>query len=561
MRPPDRIRRLRGISFLFIFALLFPLLSITQNLKADSIWKEYFQGTILATYSGFLTNDQRGSTYLKLGYDQRWKNVRLKISTRYLTNSLVINYDILEDGKATGKITSFTKRESTDYLSRLFRETYIKFYLSEYVNLSIGKHVITFGQFDFISPIDFVLPFDISDRSIKFTKQENRLPQTSLILSFFTKSQTEIEFIYFPIRESDSIISILSSSPTLVTPNQKYDRENKLILFKPLYVPVFPIFLKDQQQYALRIIQYDEDITYGFTFFLGPSQFPSTYKKILPDSDGDGLFLFNTIMRQDRGDTLGFELAKLVGDFEVKFEIALSNFFYPGLAEFGDHSGDVEFVNDKDYYNNNHIFEGKGQEIIEYMNWIMNNNEGRLYANGSQYLVGIGFDYDTKDWFCNLTFLIFYRVINSRFNEAIRLKENAFPSSVTPFSGVNIRSLTPLPTVNFFRRYSYGIIEYQVGFGLGILGAGVGFSQYHIIKYKDDLKFIIAFEALGLFSSIAARIEANATFGDKTRTDALLPEGPDGTIPFIPTTGRGASLAESNGFVTPSIRIGISYIF
>ena len=545
MSPSVRLRR--GF-FLFIFFFF----SISQSLKADSIWQEHFQASLLVTYSGFLNDDARGSAYFKLGYDQKWKYVRLKISTRYLTNVLALNYDVTEGGIPTGESTSLVTREQTDSYDRFFRETYIKFYLSEHVNLSIGKHIVTFGQFDFISPIDFILPFDVSDRSIKFTKQENRLPQTSLILSFFTKSQTEIEFIYFPTYESDSIISVFTSSPQMLVSNARYDKANQQVLIDRRPAFALPIFLEDQQQYALRIMQYDEEITYGFTFFLGPSQFPNSYRNILPDSDGDGLFLFNTAIRQDRGDTFGFELAKFVGDFEVKFEVAFSNFVYDDLGQFGDSSANVRyFVNDGAYYNSNDVFEGKGKEIVEYMNWIINNNGGKFYTDGSQYVIGLGFDYDTKNWFCNLTFLMFYRVINSRFEEAIDLRSKAFPSSGSPFGGVNLSSLLPLPTINFYRKYPYGVIEYQIGFGAGILGAGFGFSQYHIIKYKDDFKFIIALEALGLFSSFGARREAAAMLSN---------EEVDMTNPFVPDR-IVSSVTESNGFVSPSIRIGISYIF
>ena len=286
---------------IYYFFFLFALIGLTESLLAKEsttdFWDKHFQGNLAFTYTGISNPDYRGNLFFKLGYEDTWGPVKVVLQGRYLLSIVSLNYDVLHNDEVIFGHT-FTREDSTRNANQFFRESYLQFELGDYTTLSIGKQIHTFGQFNIVSFIDLLLlPLDISDRSFKANKVENRLPQLSAKLSFFTLQNTEINLLYLPRIEQDSLfdftLQALRKNPIKVGANFSYNALTQNVNSRKETVQKgeFPN-IDNEASWALRILQYHSSITYGFTLFTGLWQTPIKTTRLLEDLDGDLLYHF-----------------------------------------------------------------------------------------------------------------------------------------------------------------------------------------------------------------------------------------------------------------------------
>ncbi len=525
-------------------------------------WDKHFQGVINFTYTGaenFIGGnnpDVRGSAYIKLGYEDTWGPVKLVLQGRYLVNTLRLRYSVLDETEVVDTY-DFILDEQTDELDVFLREAYLQFAIGQYTTLTLGKQIHTFGQFDILSPIDFLLPFDVSDRSIKFSKIENRLPQLSAKLSFYTLNNVEINFIYFPTFSSDTILEFANENRQPITAAALYDRNTNRVTNRRLALPTI-VDPPHENTYVLRVLNYAPEITYGFTIYSGFSQFPGTKNEILPDNNSDDLHIISSRSESIPILAFGFELAKLIGDYEFKFEILYYENLFTGF-------NNVEldqtkfFVNDVNYYESQEIYKDRAQDIVDYFNWIRENNYSRLYLNTHNVNLGLGFNYTKNDWFVSFSMIIFMNFTHPNFEKGIELLKEAFPEDGLGIgTGLNADSIAPVPVVNFYRSFPKGTWEYQAGLGFGFLTVALGISQYHTFIINENLKLIVAIEALIYFADFGnTRQATNDVNEDSGRPD-------EQTAAMMAAISNEASapltLTAASSFA-PALRLALSYSF
>ena len=79
----------------------------------------------------------------------------------------------------------------------LLQDAALQAYLGESLVLTVGQQTIVWGQLDTFSPVDFLLPVDLTS-PLSFSKVDMRLPVKAAKLSWFPTSRLELQGYYFP---------------------------------------------------------------------------------------------------------------------------------------------------------------------------------------------------------------------------------------------------------------------------------------------------------------------------------------------------------------------------
>ena len=530
-------------------------------------WDKHFQGIINFTYTGVenylgVPNPNvRGSAYIKLSYEDVWGPVKLVLQGRYLFNTLRLRYNVLDEDNIVDSF-DFIRDESTRTFDVFLREAYLQFEMGQYSTLTLGKQIHTFGQFDILSPIDFLLPFDVSDRSIKFGIIENRLPQLSAKLSFYTLNNIEINFIYFPSIVADTLLEFVNENQRPIITDAQHDPITNKVTNERLGFPTI-VDPPHENAYALRVVSYGTEITYGFTIYSGFSQFTGVKNEILPDTNNDNLHIISTETETTPILAYGFELAKFIGDYEFKFEILYYQNLFIG---FNDIALDQTkyFVNDVNYYKNQDRYRDRAQDIVDYFNWIREKNYSQLYLTTHQVNIGFGYNYNKNDWFASVALLIFANFAHPNFEKGIELLDKAFPAvRISIRSTLNASSIAPVPVINFYRSLPKGNWKYQAGLGFGFLSVALGVSQYHNFIIQDNLKIIVAIEAFIYFSDFGNTTQAtNDVNGDTAgELDPATREQAAAMMAAISNSSSTPLRIEASNDFQPAIRLALSYSF
>ena len=275
--------------------------------------------------------------------------------------------------------------------------------------------------------------------------------------------------------------------------------------------------------------------------------------------------------------------------FINKFEFKLEFLYYPSIfTRFGSVSDINFFINDEKYYqdtdnlepiertpaSNNVILdylrdlveghnrtnernfdlkgspsEQRAKAVVDYFNWQIDNNSSRLYTETHNVVLGLGFNYQSEKWVVNISCFIISVWADRKFQEAIQLYKDAFlPKESLINNGLNENSILPVPVLNFHRKYTKEIVEYQIGLTFGFFTGVAGISQYNTFIYNENLKIILSVESLFYFTD---SIEVPDVKEDIMQ-ERNLPNGVE-----VPSNIK----VKLRNNLVPTIRLSLSYSF
>ena len=467
-----------------------------------SYWERHFSGSVVGYFSSGIDNDdnQRYNIQGKVRFDEELENYKFVVETRAYYSDVNVAFARerrnLNDGSTT-KIEPFRFRSSDDRIE--FLQAYVDVDLGQAV-LSFGRKKVLFGQFDVFSPVDFFLPLDFSGSTLSLSRVDNRLPQWLASANFYLPNSTELTYYYFPRLTLDAFARDLQSGIP-------YDDENFVRRTVPFSSPA------NEAQQALRFLHTGTDVTLGLTYYRGFSQFPSTRARIARDSDGsllcrvlpgpNGRELGGPVASErecyaTRGgeaadapgelfgvpsprlnprEALGFEMARPLGKFTLKFETTI---------EQASEDFESDIPRDADGM--------PSRAGRDFLDWVLRENGGRFWISGDSLGLGAGLDYNSDDWLLNFNLLYYLSFYDESSQRGLDLALDADLASEFRGGGV-------LPTINVLRRFGDDR-EQSLGFAAGLIGFAAGFTFYYLNDSIENLQYGLSLDGLIYISNI-----------------------------------------------------------
>lgn len=237
-----------------------------KSKQTSNYLEKVFSGEIGVSYS---TNDtsNRVAYFGTLRYEDLFYNfIKAKLEYRYTNLNIKKELSLRVDTPGLPN----TKTVEKSFTTSGFREAYLDFDLGRYVSFSIGRQVIVWGQFEILSPIDMLLPYEYSTGISSISKVQNRLPQNSAILNIFPSSNFKITGYYFPKIERDEMVQeIFDAGEVYYDINQKKIEQPD----------------KDEEyRIAMRATYFADNFTFGITYYDGWENFFTEYEYLEPSS-------------------------------------------------------------------------------------------------------------------------------------------------------------------------------------------------------------------------------------------------------------------------------------
>ena len=371
----------------------------------------------------------------------------------------------------------------------LWREANATVQLKDNLELLVGWHTIVWGQLDFLSPVDFILPFRLGSTGLGLTKADNRNPQKTAILYYFPTTWIEFQAYFFPDLGIDQAFL-----DNIEQENETRNEDYKNIA--PTDIPKG----KDAYRYASRILFYLDDLILGFVYYRGFFQFDADENKTLIETTNDQN---KTIYRIDGNPKLqtinawGFESALA----RKKWTWKMDGIFFETKEDL---DLDVQTFNNQNlgFVQKDKFFDKRSR----YIEWVLNKNNGDLEITNQVYIVTVGVDANLDKWLLNLGILMFYFPNSKKDQEGNKLYTEAEDVDDGPFGGGGSSNFFPAPTINV-ARYLDNDKKDALGVAMGFLNSGGGLILYASHEFFESLRTAISFEYLFLFSNGLVDVE------------------------------------------------------
>ncbi len=442
----------------------------TQNKgrQTSTYLEKVISGEIGAIYSTN-SNTKKISVAMVLRYeDLFYEFIRLKLEYRYT----FLNFEkklVRRDNAPANLPSSKTVKET--HSSSDLREAYVGLDLGKYADITIGRQVIVWGQFELLSPMDMLLPTDYSARTIGLLKAQNRLPQDSVVLNLYPTSKIKLSTYYFPQIQRDPLVQDFFDQGFVYNSD-----DDRLEIDQP--------DKDDEPQKAIKATYYGDSFTFGVLYYDGwedgytELEYLELEDRERPDQD---LYLAERYMVRKVKAT-GFELAIPKNRWTWKIEATQQK-------------DTIDF--DPMDWNNYDTATG---ERRDFLSWIVNENGGRHFVPVWSNWMAIGFDYNSEKWQTNFIVVNVGEDIIGKENKR-RMKQNFDLTIGDDGYSYNDAYAEPvkyqLPAIHTARYFDKDK-DTALGVGLGVVGDGYKFFTYFKSTIGDSFSYGVSLEALNV---------------------------------------------------------------
>lgn len=441
-------------------------------------WNKYFSGS-----TGFLTavdtnGSLRQSAFIKARYKQKHKNY---FTTVLEAQAEYINIDLIHKNKTKKEDLpeelQFAYQDELKFSYREqdleFNEAYVDFNLTPSLDLSIGKKKIIWGQFDPYSPVNLVFPVNLAPSEVMFNKATTSVGQNNISLTWFPKDDVSITGYFFPNLTYHDIIKnkkIDNSGTVYTSPitnaDGSFDVENKSIIID---VPAS----KDSPQYAARVMFYPDWGTLGVSYYNGwdtnnIAQFNTLHSF---DADGNTLRYFDKRAGLNKQEMYGIEMAIPVNKWEFIFEA--STLMTSQRLHYTTHFDSQATAGQQDY-----------------TNWIINQNNNKLFVPYRQTILGAGVNWNSDKWKIHTALYHLNKYYEDNDQVGIDLQESALNEK---------DDLFPVYPLIYVGRYLDDDKKSIVGIAGGIIGPGSGAILHYNNEFNESIKWGISVQTIEYF--------------------------------------------------------------
>ncbi len=424
----------------------FETISYKQDSGFKNYWDEHFIGRTGLYYINSI-DWNRFSKYVTLAYEESWSRLKVNTELRFIHSTLnakFVYYEGFEDTEISAAV------DTTDFE---FRQLYIEYDINDYLNVSLGKQTIVWGQGSYMSPVDFLLPPDFFSLKTNMTKKERRVPLEVAQLNIYPIENVEVQLYYLPKYKTMDLGSLDQD----IQEGMAEDPTKSISDFIDT-----PVGKKDEAQYAIRSMYYSKWGTFGITYFEGWFWLPLPAPTVDIDS-GDFNDEFLKVFKQR---TIGLEYSKVVGNSTYSLEYVRLNL--PQTIT---------------------PLSGNILDNTDYILWILGNNY-KAYADMHLDIVSTGWDYNGDRWTTNLYLNYLFPSLSENAKEGLESIDESYEMTVIP-----------LPVINIARYIGSGENK-LAGFAFGYYGATVGGSLYYVHEFDEVFTLRVGLEALVDFAEL-----------------------------------------------------------
>lgn len=254
-----------------------------------------------------------------------------------------------------------------------FSEAYVQWQPADFATLTLGRQNLVWGQFEFASPVGFLLPYSGTNTSPRPRRSDFSYAQDAVNLALFPTTNSELQLIHVPqMRLEPSVEENLKSYSQL-----RYCPRDSNGAFDCPDEFSFPD-IADYDMSALRFTHYGERLTLSVTALDGTLVSFDPYRDAVleaPSAENDNEFVINP--DSDKGLVYG-ELETVA----LEFAYILN----PRVTVKG------EFTT----YEAN---EALAPHDDDFLQAIVDVKQGRPYITHDEIFFALGFEYDSDDWF------------------------------------------------------------------------------------------------------------------------------------------------------------------
>ena len=287
-----------------------------------------------------------------------------------------------------------------------FREAYVQWEPTDYATLSVGRQNLVWGQFDFLSPVGFLLPFRNTNTSMRPSRADFSYAQDAVNLALFPTGNSEVQLIHVPAMRLDPQVE---ESLKQYVRNDYCQRDSAGDFTASCLIDADKNFFPDIADYdmsALRFTHYGQRLTFSITALDGVlSNFGEPYRDATLFNDGrsgvdcgthrnDGDEEIDTpyCWRNDRGLAYA-ELDTLALEF--------SYIWSPRVTVKGEYVA-YESVDSIDFRS----FTDLSSRERSLAAAIREHNQGKPYITTDENFLALGFEYEGDEWFGHLQVVV-----------------------------------------------------------------------------------------------------------------------------------------------------------
>lgn len=270
-----------------------------------------------------------------------------------------------------------------------FREAYVQWEATDFATLTLGRQNLVWGQFEFLSPVGFMLPFRGTNTSPRPTRADLAYAQDAVNLSLFPTGNSELQFIHVPQMRLDPSVEENLKSYSQIRYCERDDAGNFINCDANTEFPD----IADYDMSALRYTYYGERLIFAITALDGTQISFDPYReaRLIDDgsytnyTDDDGL-VFDTL------ETVALEFSYVLNlNWTLKGE-------YTAFET--REAADPTYDNGQEGQRN-----AMGRAIIAV-------NSGKPYITNDETFIALGFEYEGEDWFGH------FQIVNFEFEPA-----------------------------------------------------------------------------------------------------------------------------------------------
>ena len=376
------------------------------------------------------------------------------------------------------------------------RELYIRKRFGSRHNLSLGRQLIVWGQFDIFSPIDFALPTQVDNGGFSLNKANNRMPQDALIYRFYPFPNVEFNTYYIPKTRISQFTKFLintyseytfDSIPVLDPSSSSY-AEDKFV-----EIPINGSFPDESPITAFRLMLYPRWFTLGLTYFDGLDIYPYDVGVVSVHNGSQyNSKLEGSYYNHDRQITIlpsklyGLELSKSIGNTTFKMELARkqTNRGIYGVRDMDFLSGFGESESEDD----NMDFDKK---LI--YDWILYQNGGKNYIPYYWDFIGVGLD-GNYNWG-----IVNFYVTRISFSEHSGYADIVNLENIV--SGLRTYDNFPLFGLNIGKYFGQDKKK-LLGFAGGMLTGSLGVTLYYGQEFRESWNMSVSLEVMNYISDV-----------------------------------------------------------
>ena len=293
-----------------------------------------------------------------------------------------------------------------------FSEAYVQWQAADFATLTLGRQNLVWGQFEFLSPVGFLLPYSGTNISPRPRRSDFSYAQDAVNLSLFPTTNSELQLIHVPQMRIEPSVEENLKAYAARRDCGVAAMGQELSCYEGQFGNQTPLFpdAGDFEMSALRFTHYGERLTFAITALDGVQMLldPIRDAKLITSNCGASTYCYDN----DKGfvydelETLALEFSYIINTrWTLKGELTTyesrDTLNYLGLVEDGGPALNPENCDSA----HSPDFADQVEACLAHI--IVTQNNGQPHITNDESFIALGFEYDGDEWFGHFQLVAF----------------------------------------------------------------------------------------------------------------------------------------------------------